>query len=516
MSRARVLADYVSSGDELALKAPLASPTLTGTPLTTTASAATNTTQIASTAFVRTEVANLADSAPAALDTLNELAAALGDDAAFSTTVTNSIALKAPIASPTFTGNFTSVGIDDNADATAIVIASDELVTFNKNTRSNGFHSYYDSTGGTLAGYIGDGVNLGGGGGTNDLVMRSADKLLFSTNGNNLRMTIDGSGNVGMGGHTPTFTANTGLHLPDNFKIGFGSGGNSRPDFQIWHNPSATAAGIVWAAGNAADTVDGCINWSGHIGIGTDNPGNPLHIYKGGGNLYAEIETTDANAAGMIFKNSASEWQFYNKSTGNFTWYNSVGADIQFTPAGNVGIGIAPTQFFQVKPPSVARSISVQDTANGRIPAGSVWIGAQTGDAGSPEGANLASVFNSQGDTDSRQLSIDASEGDSWRGGVNGSWLIHMSSADAGWQCVGIFSLGKARSSSYTYNWTQLVDQGNATHTLTVDTSNSTVFAGYLRNTDSTDHSYACYSVIKIGSSSGNGGTNPTFALETY
>ena len=69
MTRARILADYVSSGDELALKAPLASPTFTGTPLTTTASAATNTTQIASTAYVRTEVTNLVDSAPAALDT---------------------------------------------------------------------------------------------------------------------------------------------------------------------------------------------------------------------------------------------------------------------------------------------------------------------------------------------------------------------------------------------------------------------------------------------------------------
>lgn len=89
---------------DLALKSPLASPTLTGTPLAPTAAAATNTTQIATTAFVRTEVSNLVASAPAALDTLNELAAALGNDASFSTTVTNSLALKSPLASPTFTG----------------------------------------------------------------------------------------------------------------------------------------------------------------------------------------------------------------------------------------------------------------------------------------------------------------------------------------------------------------------------------------------------------------------------
>ena len=59
---------------------------------------------IATTSYVDTSVSNLVDSSPAALNTLNELAAALGDDANFSTTVTNSIATKAPLADPTFTG----------------------------------------------------------------------------------------------------------------------------------------------------------------------------------------------------------------------------------------------------------------------------------------------------------------------------------------------------------------------------------------------------------------------------
>jgi microcystin-dependent protein len=93
----------VTSSD-LALKAPLASPALTGTPTAPTATAATNTTQVATTAFVRTEVANLVASAPAALDTLDELAAALGDDANFATTTATAIGLKAPLASPLFTG----------------------------------------------------------------------------------------------------------------------------------------------------------------------------------------------------------------------------------------------------------------------------------------------------------------------------------------------------------------------------------------------------------------------------
>ena len=76
----------------IALKADIASPTFTGVPAAPTAGAGTNTTQLATTAFVTTAVANVIDSAPGALDTLNELAAALGDDANFSTTITNSIA----------------------------------------------------------------------------------------------------------------------------------------------------------------------------------------------------------------------------------------------------------------------------------------------------------------------------------------------------------------------------------------------------------------------------------------
>jgi hypothetical protein len=85
--------------------ARLASPSLTGTPLAPTAGAGTNTTQIATTAFVTTAIGNVIDAAPGALDTLNELAAALGDDASFATTVTNSLSAKAPLASPTFTGD---------------------------------------------------------------------------------------------------------------------------------------------------------------------------------------------------------------------------------------------------------------------------------------------------------------------------------------------------------------------------------------------------------------------------
>ncbi|HHE5195782.1 TPA: phage tail protein [Escherichia coli] len=83
--------------NELALKAPLSSPALTGTPTAPTAAQSVNNTQIATTAFVKSAIAAMVGSAPAALDTLNELAAALGNDPNFSTTVLNALAGKQPL-----------------------------------------------------------------------------------------------------------------------------------------------------------------------------------------------------------------------------------------------------------------------------------------------------------------------------------------------------------------------------------------------------------------------------------
>ncbi|HCN2230625.1 TPA: phage tail protein [Escherichia coli] len=80
----------------LAQKAPLLSPALTGTPTAPTAAQSVNNTQIATTAFVKSAIAAMVGSAPAALDTLNELAAALGNDPNFATTITNSLAGKQP------------------------------------------------------------------------------------------------------------------------------------------------------------------------------------------------------------------------------------------------------------------------------------------------------------------------------------------------------------------------------------------------------------------------------------
>ena len=80
---------------------------ITGT--TATASGGTNTTALASTAFVQQEITTLIGGAPANLDTLNELAAAINDEASYAAGITNLLTLKAPLASPAFNSGATNV-----------------------------------------------------------------------------------------------------------------------------------------------------------------------------------------------------------------------------------------------------------------------------------------------------------------------------------------------------------------------------------------------------------------------
>ena len=103
-----LMAAHLAAKDPHPQYAPKASPALTGTPTAPTAPQTANSTQLATTAFVKAAIAALVASSPAALDTLNELAAALGNDPNFATTMTNALAQKAPLTSPALTGTPTA------------------------------------------------------------------------------------------------------------------------------------------------------------------------------------------------------------------------------------------------------------------------------------------------------------------------------------------------------------------------------------------------------------------------
>ena len=116
----------------------------------------TNTNDAATKGYVDTQVASLVDSAPGTLDTLNELAAALGDDPDFATTVTDSIATKLPLAGGTMSGaiamgtsKITGMG-DPTANQDA---ATKAYVDTQRDTR-------LATTGGTMSGAISMGSNL--------------------------------------------------------------------------------------------------------------------------------------------------------------------------------------------------------------------------------------------------------------------------------------------------------------------------------------------------------------------
>ena len=129
---------------------------LAGNPTTTTQSAGNNTTRIATTAFVTTAVDNLIASAPGTMDTLNEIAAALGDDPSFTTTVNNAIATKLPLAGGTMTGTLamganaiTSTGTISSGAITATSNGNDQIHLKGTDTNATAILMDYNGTGST-------------------------------------------------------------------------------------------------------------------------------------------------------------------------------------------------------------------------------------------------------------------------------------------------------------------------------------------------------------------------------
>ena len=203
------IADNAVTGDKVADDVALA-----GNPTTTTQTAGNNTTRVATTAFVSTAVSNLVASAPSALDTLNELAAAMGDDANFSTTVTNSIATKLPLSGGTLTGNIAHAGnfsLDVAGDLTLDAGGGDIIL----------------SDDGTIVGTISMNNNSG------DLHIRSRvqDKdLVFQGNDNGSEitaLTLDMS-------EAGQATFSDDINLGDGKRLRMGAGG----DFEIFHDGS--------------------------------------------------------------------------------------------------------------------------------------------------------------------------------------------------------------------------------------------------------------------------------------
>ena len=238
----------------------------------TTQSQGDGSTKIATTAYTDTAVSNLVDSSPAALNTLNELAAAINDDANFSTTITNSIATKMPLAGGEFTGNVTCENITPDGDSSR-----------NLGTNSVRFATIYADS------FVGSGANLTG---VESFV--SGMILLWSGSTGSIP-----SGFVLCNG------SNSTPDLRDRFVVG---AGNSYAVGNTGGNNTATDTVNI----SGSDTVNVSVSGSGTTGNEFGNFGSTnLYGYNGTGVQYKNMNNyywgTTTHAHGFNFSGSGSD-----------------------------------------------------------------------------------------------------------------------------------------------------------------------------------------------------------------
>jgi len=329
-TKVKLIADGVITPDQITL---------------TTASSGTNTTAPATTAFVQQEISALVDSSPDALNTLNELAAALGDDANFSTTVTNSIALKAPLASPAFNSG------------TSNVVAS------------------FTSTDGTGA------IQLADNAGNVELAAVGNDFHIQNA-GAAAKMVVLNSGNVGIGTSSPATAlevkgdgASIQVSSADYDVALLGRRGSSGVDLDKGYMRLRNTGTTKVAIDSAGDSYFN----GGNVGIGINTPLSKLHAFAS----TATGTPKDTYAVGLFdddegriqvrATNNGSDGAVVGLSTGSHNWglmataagtfsnafaigyadtstdgnvfgVNSMSEKLVITTGGNVGIGITPTE----------------------------------------------------------------------------------------------------------------------------------------------------------------------------
>jgi hypothetical protein len=312
-----------------------------GNIILTTPSASSNDVTPATTQYVTTAIGNLIDTAPSTLNTLNELAAALGDDVNFSTTVTNSIATKLPLAGGTLTGVLTgtefNVGVNyagkfnakqSNADAYGIVLeasANDAWLRMGH----TGTYAQIDATYNASAGH-------------------TPLQLLA---GGSARIHIATNGTVAIGNTSPptTNTFNADMIVgPSLYIANYSSGANQQSIFgnNTYYNSGYkavtgdTAASMVnFSQGNVSFdtattvTTDSAQSFTtklylkndGNVGIGTTNPLNKFVVAHESHGVAIDYVGTLPYQAGLFTSSTAHTQTAYGdlniKSRSDYTTY---------------------------------------------------------------------------------------------------------------------------------------------------------------------------------------------------
>jgi len=274
------------------------------TVLVANASTGDNDTTAANTAFVQQELAALVDSAPGTLNTLNELAAALGDDAAFSTTVTNSIATKLPLAGGNLTGNL-GIGASSPGFPLHINSSSTDVAKF----QTSGAYTYtrFQNSSKTWALSVGNDFGF-------------YDEAASAT-----RMIIDNSGNVGIGADPSTL-----LHIKE---TGSTSAVN---EFLRIENTAGGGA----AAGSSIN----------------------FHHYHAGGGPAGGAKAASITAQNMDSWGAGTPSGYSSGLTFGTLHQNTFAERMRIHSTGEIGVGVDPTTF-----DSRARNLVVYDTGDAGI-----------------------------------------------------------------------------------------------------------------------------------------------------
>ena len=284
-----------------------------------TQSASDNDTSAASTAFVHTHIDALVDSAPGTMNTLNEIAAALNDDAAFNTTVTNAIATKAPLASPSLTGSVTISATGTNALPQLKLAESGDTREFNiyNDGSGNGRLVLADSDDDTP---------------DSEIVLADNGVIQFKTANTN-RVTIAATGRVAIGNNEGTSANNLTLHDSASAELDLDCSGGK--NFR-WQSTNASTLQLIDK--DASNAVRFAVESGGNIGIGIDSGmDGKVHILQGSaGSVTASTDkntlvvensthggittlTPDASESGMFFGHAsgARTGEIYTKYSEN-------------------------------------------------------------------------------------------------------------------------------------------------------------------------------------------------------
>ena len=220
---------------------------------------------------------------------------------------------------------------------------------------------------------------------------QTSDYMSFNTNGNNERLRIDSSGNVGIGTSSPSAplhvsqnaaqialfqrpsgssnvtvksSASTTLKLDGTDSIlAFVNAGGATPSYTIGRDNTDNTLRISQnsSAPGTNDLVT--INSSGNVGIGTTSPSRILHVNSGATNEVARFESSDTEVT-VEFKDPTGTASL--KCRNDYRFNNSSGELIRIDSSGNVGIGESN--------PAFELDVASSDTTTVNITAGTTDI----------------------------------------------------------------------------------------------------------------------------------------------